>query len=71
MLPFFLHMTIARLLTAARSRAETSPDVYRKTRTVAWKGMFDRIRLYESELKPSGASYRVLCDASFCGRKPS
>lgn len=71
MLPFFLHMTIACLSTAARSRAETSPDVYRKTRTVAWKGMFDRIRLCESELRPSGARYRVLCDASFCGRKPS
>lgn len=64
---FFLHMTIARLRHAARSRPETFPDGYLKAREVAWRGMFDRIRLYESELKPAGALYRVLCDARFGG----
>lgn len=68
--PFFLHMTIARLSPAARSWPETALDGYRKTLTVAWRGMFDRVRLYESELRPSGALYRVLCDARFGGSEP-
>jgi len=65
--PFFLHMTIARLSPAAPSRPETDSDGYLKAQTIAWRGMFDRIRLYESELRPSGAHYRVLCDARFGG----
>jgi RNA 2',3'-cyclic 3'-phosphodiesterase len=59
--PFLLHLTIARV------RHEDEHDLARMKleEPVSWTATFRRLCLYESILKPSGAEYRVLCEAPF------
>lgn len=59
--PFFLHLTIARISQREQNELEgTTFEV-----PVTWAAVFSKLCLYESILKPSGAEYRVLCEAPF------
>ena len=54
---FLLHLTIARF----KSREARSTSVMKLRESVGWDLLLDRICLYESILKPTGAEYRELC----------
>jgi RNA 2',3'-cyclic 3'-phosphodiesterase len=59
--PFLLHMTIARV--SHKQLNELSGTMFEIS--VKWDAAFSRLCLYESILKPSGAEYRILCEAPF------
>ena len=58
---FFLHMTVARF------RSDVAAVARLDERPVALSGLFDRIVLYESVLRPGGAVYREICGAGLQG----
>jgi RNA 2',3'-cyclic 3'-phosphodiesterase len=59
--PFLLHLTIARV----RHEDERALARMELEEPVSWSATFRRLCLYESILKPSGAEYRILCEAPF------
>ncbi len=61
---FLMHLTLARF----RPQQAGVDGCYRVNLPVEWKAECDRLSLYLSHLKPSGAEYRVLSEALFSSR---